>query len=42
MTRAALAGLLLLLVACGADGPPEPVPGGVGLEGSRIRVVGGV
>jgi hypothetical protein len=33
---------LLLLVACGVEGPPEPVPGGVGISGPRIRVVGGV
>jgi hypothetical protein len=40
--RAVLAALLLLVAACGVEGPPEPVPGGVGIEGSRIRVVGGV
>jgi hypothetical protein len=34
--------LLLLLGACGAEGPPDPVPGGVRMEGPRIRVVGGV
>jgi hypothetical protein len=39
---ALLLGTLLLLAACGVEGPPEPVPGGVGIEGSRIRVVGGV
>jgi hypothetical protein len=36
----ALVGLLLLLGACGVEGPPAPVPGGVGIEGSRIGVVG--
>ena len=41
MRRAVLAALLLL-TACGAEGPPAPVPGGVGLEGPRIRIVGGV
>ena len=46
MTRAlrggVLVGLLMLLGACGVEGPPEPVPGGVAIEGSRIRVVGGL
>jgi hypothetical protein len=42
MRRAGLVGLLLLAAACGVEGPPEPVPGGVGIEGPRIRVVGGV
>lgn len=42
MTRAALALALVLLAGCGVDGPPQPVPGGVALEGPRIRVVGGV
>ena len=31
---------LLLLASCGVEGLPEPVPGGVGIEGPRIRVVG--
>jgi hypothetical protein len=40
--RAALfLGALVLLASCGVDGPPEPVPGGVGIDGPRIRVVGG-
>jgi hypothetical protein len=38
--RALVVAALLLLAACGVEGPPEPVPGGVGIEGSRIRVVG--
>jgi hypothetical protein len=42
MRRAVFLGLLVLLAACGIDGPPEPVPGGVGIDGPRIRVVGGV
>jgi hypothetical protein len=35
-----LIGALLLLAACGVEGAPEPVPGGVAVEGPRIRVVG--
>jgi hypothetical protein len=42
MKAALLLAALLLLGACGVEGPPEPVPGGVGIEGPRIRVVGGV
>jgi len=42
MRRGVILGLLLLLGACGVEGPPEPVPGGVGIEGPRIRVVGRV
>jgi hypothetical protein len=38
--RALLLGALLLLVACGVEGAPEPVPGGVAVEGPRIAVVG--
>lgn len=34
--------VLGLLAACGAEGAPEPVPGGVGLSGARIQVVGGI
>jgi hypothetical protein len=37
---ALLLGALLLLAACGVEGAPEPVPGGVGFAGSRIGVVG--
>jgi hypothetical protein len=37
---ALLVAALLFLAACGVEGPPEPVPGGVGIEGPRIRVVG--
>jgi hypothetical protein len=35
-----LIGALLLLAACGVEGAPEPVPGGVGFAGPRIGVVG--
>ena len=42
MRRAVLIALLLLLGACGVEGPPDPVPGGVRIDGSRVRVVGGV
>jgi hypothetical protein len=41
MIRVVAGGLLLLLGACGVEGPPESVPGGVGIEGPRISVVGG-
>jgi hypothetical protein len=41
MRRAGLlAALLFLLAGCGVEGPPEPVPGGVGIAGPRIGVVG--
>jgi hypothetical protein len=42
MRRAVLVGLALLLGACGVEGPPEPVSGGVRIEGPTIRVVGGI
>jgi hypothetical protein len=42
MRRAIWPIVLLMLAACGAEAPPAPVPGGVGIEGSRVRVVGGV
>jgi hypothetical protein len=42
MRRAGLLGLLLMLGACGVEGPPAPVPGGVGIAGPRIGVVGGL
>lgn len=39
--RALLIFAVLALSACGADGDPEPVPGGISVSGeARIGVVG--